>query len=91
MEMATIPDHVLYQRLNDETVLLDMDSGIYFGLTPVASRFWELLAGGMSPADASAVLLNEYEVDRLQLEADLTTLLGDLLRRKLIDLRTSAG
>ena len=38
-----ISEQVVTRRVGDETVLLNLESGIYFGLDPVGSRFFELL------------------------------------------------
>ncbi len=80
----TIPKYVLSESLNDETVVLDMSSGIYFGLSPVASRFWKLLGEGTARPQIEATLLNEFEVEPETLRADLDSLLSDLEGKKLI-------
>ena len=34
----------LFQELQGEAVLLNLKSGVYFGLDPVGTRIWELFA-----------------------------------------------
>lgn len=85
----TIPKHVLSESLNDETVLLDMSSGHYFGLSPVASRFWKLIGEGKSLQEAQGILLDEFDVEPTVLEADLQALLADLEAKKLVDRQTN--
>lgn len=80
-----IPAHVLCEQLNDETVLLDMRSGHYFGLPPVASSFWSHLQNGESVAQARAALLSEFDIDPETLERDLTAFLHDLEQKGLIE------
>ena len=80
----TIPKYVLSESLNDETVVLDMSSGVYFGLTPVASRFWKLLGEGSSREQIETVLLEEFDVEPDVLRADLDSLLSDLEGKKLV-------
>ncbi len=80
----TIPKYVLSESLNDETVVLDMSSGIYFGLSPVASRFWKLLGEGATRDRIEAVLLDEFDVEPEILSADLDALLVQLEGKKLI-------
>ena len=80
----TIPKYVLSESLNDETVVLDMSSGVYFGLSPVASRFWKLLGQGVTRPEIESTLLSEFEVDPETLRADLDNLLTDLEGKKLI-------
>jgi len=38
-----IPDDVLFRELDGEAVLLNLKTGIYFGLNPVATRMWQLI------------------------------------------------
>ncbi len=84
----TIPSHVLYESLGTETVLLDMSNGMYFGLTPVASRFWELLSQKKTGAEACAQIMREFDVSEDTLKHDLDDLLAELSSRKLISQQT---
>ena len=79
-----IPSHILSESLSGETILLDMSSGMYFGLSPVASRFWKLLADGSTREEIHSILLNEFDVEPEVLNTDLDSLLGDLEAKKLI-------
>lgn len=81
----TIPEHVLSESLSEETVLLDMSSGQYFGLSPVASRLWQLLGQGMSLEQTQVVLLDEFEVAHEVLRADVEDLMAQLASKKLIE------
>lgn len=47
-----VPPHVLARTVGDETVILDLASGSYFGLDPVGARVWQLLADGRNLAQA---------------------------------------
>jgi hypothetical protein len=80
----TIPKHILSESLNDETVVLDMSSGMYFGLSPVATRFWHLLNEGKTRDDIQTVLMEEFDVEVATLSADLDSLLAELEAKKLI-------
>ena len=85
----TIPKHVLSESLNDETVLLDMSSGLYFGLSPVASRYWQLLGEGATTAAARSTILDEFDVTPEVLDSDLDSLLAELESKKLIERQTN--
>jgi hypothetical protein len=82
--LITVPKHVLSESLNDETIVLDMDSGTYFGLSPVATRFWKLLGEGSTREEIQTILLEEFDVDSAVLSADLDSLLTNLEAKKLI-------
>ena len=74
----------MFQQLQEEAVLLNLDSGLYFGLDPIGTRIWNLLAEGQSLPQIVSTIMAEYEVDIEQCKADLLTLLGDLEAQGLV-------
>ena len=84
-----ISDQVLSQEVSGETVLLDLQSEFYFGLDKTGTRIWELLQSGVSIEDLIGTMLDEFEVDRETLEADLNALLGKLLEAGLVSVDPS--
>lgn len=78
-------------QLDDEAVLLDLDSGIYYGLDPVGARIWSLIAEPRTFAGIVEVLLEEYDVDRERCERDLAALLRHLEREGLAEIRPPAA
>ena len=81
----TIPDDVLFRELDGEGVLLNLKTGTYFGLNPVATRMWQLIAERRSLASVLDALLLEYTVDRAVLETDLLDLGRQLCAKGLAD------
>ena len=77
------PD-VLFQEVSGETVLLDLESEHYFGLDAVGTRIWGLIGEGVSVDAMVDTLLQEYEVERETLEADVAELLSRLAEAGLI-------
>jgi len=77
------PD-VLFQEVSGETVLLDLASEQYFGLDAVGTRIWALLNEGATADAVVETLLEEYEVERATLEADVAELLAGLAGAGLI-------
>ena len=69
-----IPADVVYRVLDEESVLLNLRNGTYFGLDPVGTRAWQLMVEHGSLARVLELLLEEYEVDRDVLERDLLSL-----------------
>ncbi|CAI8738484.1 MULTISPECIES: PqqD family protein [Methylococcus] len=84
--MITIPEPVVFEKVGEETVLLNLDTGFYFGLNPVGSHIWELLVATKNPASVLAALREEYDVEGEVLERDLANLIRDLAEKKLIEL-----
>ena len=79
-----MPDGVLVQELQGESVLLNVNTEYYYGLDEVGTRMWTVLSEAPSIADAIDTLLDEYEVERATLESDVSDLLNELLKKKLI-------
>ena len=75
---------VVARQVADETVLLDLESGTYYGLDLVGTRVWQLLQDGRSVGEVCDVLVEEYEVERTELEADIDALIADLIEKKLV-------
>mgnify|MGYP001555885497 FL=1 len=83
-DKVTIPEQVMARQVGEETVILDLVSGTYFGLDPVGARIWQLLDEGRTLAEVCASMLVEYEVSRDEIERDLTDLLAALVDKGLI-------
>lgn len=80
-----LSDNVVAREVGEETMLLDLASGTYFGLDPVGGRFWHLIEEGKSPPEARAALLDEYDVEPQVLDRDLEALLDSLAANGLLD------
>ena len=79
-----ISPEVLSQEVDGETVLLDMKGECYFGLDAIGTRIWQELKDGREPKSVVSVLLEEFDVDRETLEADLKRLIGELSEAGLV-------
>ena len=84
-----IPEQVMSRQVGDETVILDLASGMYFGLDPVGARIWQLLTEGHEIDAVVSTLLNEYEVPEDKLRQDVNTLVNELVSRGLVELSPS--
>ena len=80
----SIPPQVMSRLVDDETVLLDLASGMYFGLDGVGKRIWESVSEGNSLADTAAVITSEYEVEEEQALKDVIAFASDLVERGLL-------
>jgi hypothetical protein len=79
-----VADGVLTQTVTDEMVLLDLDSGFYFGLDAVATRMFEL-ACELPDADSVVEQLEtEFDAERPVLREDLEAFLGQLVEKGLV-------
>lgn len=88
---ARVPDGVLVQELQGESVFLNLASERYFTLDEVGTRMWRLLTQSDSIQAAYDQLLAEYDVAAEQLRSDLGDLLDRLVQHGLIELHEPAG
>jgi hypothetical protein len=79
-----VPDDVLFQDLNGEAVLLNVKTGIYFGLDRVGTRVWQLLAEHPVPSAIIGPLVDEFDVERERCERDVLSLLADMATHGLV-------
>jgi hypothetical protein len=79
-----IPEQVMARQVGEETVILDLASGTYFGLDAVGARIWQLASEGRTLAEVCAVLVEEYEVEAEQLGRDVEELANELAAHGLV-------
>jgi hypothetical protein len=80
----SIPPQVLSRLVGDETVLLDLESGMYFGLDGVGKRIWEKIGECLALGEIAEVIVSEYEVDKAQAQADVIEFVTNLVERGLL-------
>ena len=85
-KVILLPD-VLFQETNGEAVLLNIQSGQYFGLDSVGARMWEVFTSATSLRVARDILAAEYEVEPARLEEDLSQLIDKLAALGLLEVR----
>ena len=84
MSHVAINPSVIYRELAGEVVLLNLQSGVYYGLDQVGSRVWQLLMQSRGVDDVCAALLDEYDVSAETLRADVERLVGELSDKGLV-------
>ena len=83
-DRVTVPDDVLISNLQDESVILNLDSERYYGLDDVGTRFLSVLTTSESIETAYERLRNEYDVDPQILRTDLLALIENLIDQGLL-------
>lgn len=80
-----ISDQAIANAVADETVILHLGNGTYFGLDPIGARLWDALQAGETPASICESLLDTYDVEPEQLANDLRALLDELVSNDLVE------
>ena len=84
-DRVTVPDDVLISSLQDESVILNLDSERYYGLDDVGTRFMSVLTTSESIEIAYERLRDEYNVDPEVLREDLIALVERLIDQGLVE------
>ena len=84
-----VPEHVVFRAFATETVVLNLQSGVYHGVNQTGGRMLELLQEIGSVREVADRLAEEYAVPQETLENDLCELCVDMMDRGLIELNGS--
>ena len=79
-----VPEHVVHRNFGDETVILNLESGMYHGLNTTAARMLAVVGECDTVAEAIDPLAAEFEQPREVIEGDLLTLCRALSERGLV-------
>jgi hypothetical protein len=92
----TISDHSVVVAVKDqvscdlagEAAILNVKSGVYYGLDPVGARIWNLM---QEPRKVAEIQTDEFEVEPERCARHLASLLEELLAEGLIEIKSGAG
>jgi len=87
-DRVRIPDDVLISRLQEESVILNLDSERYYGLDDVGTRILNVLNASDSIETAYESLLEEYDIDGQVLREDLLALVESLANQGIVKVST---
>ena len=79
-----VSSSVVTREVGGEMVLMDLDSGTYFGLDAVGARAWQALEDGRTISELCAQIEEGFEVSPQKLRDDVMSLVGSLLEHKLV-------
>lgn len=84
----SIPEDIVFRDLAGEAVILNLGTGMYFGLNAVGTQIWRLISEGCSSEQIAATFLEEDEIAKARVQKDLDILLEQLNDVGLITLHT---
>ncbi len=77
-------------RLDDETVLLELEKGTYYGLNSVGTVIWDLIQQPQSIEAVYSTVLGKYNVDPEACKRDVLRLIEELRGAGLVELKPAA-
>lgn len=75
---------ILAANLENETVLMSVQNGAYFGMNDTGGRIWELVENPTTAVDMAGVLSSEYDIPEDDCCDRVMTYLGLLNEKELI-------
>jgi hypothetical protein len=83
-DTVVVPESVLSRELEGETVVLNLDTGIYFGLDTVGSVMWTEMRARSPLRAAAAALADAYDAPAAEIERDLLEFAETMLAKGLL-------
>jgi len=85
VDRAAAPAHVLVRFLEQESVLLNLETERYFGLDETGTRMWQVVTTSPSIDAAYQELLAEFDVEPELLRTNFAELLSRLVDNGLLE------
>lgn len=80
-------DDAVFRELEGESVLLNLETGMYYGLDAVGTRAWQLASSAGSLRAVRDALVEEYDAEPAVIERDLLALAESLVGKGLWTLK----
>ncbi|GAA6184574.1 PqqD family protein [Aliiglaciecola sp. NS0011-25] len=80
-----LSDKALFQKVVDETVILDSISGQYYTLDPIGTEMVEALTTGKSVSQVVALIEQSYDAQAENIQADLAELISKMSDKGLLE------
>jgi hypothetical protein len=88
-DRVAVPPNLLVRLLDNESVLLNLETERYFGVDETGTRMWQLVTAATSIDAAFQQLCDEYDVEPELLRANLAELLSRLIDNGLLQIVSS--
>jgi hypothetical protein len=79
-----VADSVVFRELDSEAIILNLETGTYFGLDGVGTQIWQRLERQESIDAVVAALVAEFDVESDRARADVLGLIGQLIHHGLM-------
>lgn len=77
-------DNVLFQKVDNETVILEPETGQYFTLDPIGTFMIENLQLGLTLSQVTENVLKTYKASKNEVETDLQDLINNMVSQGLL-------
>lgn len=75
---------VVWRLISDEAVVLNLESGHYYGLNKTGSIIWQLLALNKTPKEIALKIAEKYEISPKVVSSDVNSAIETFEREGLV-------
>jgi hypothetical protein len=86
-----LPDYVVHRTFVAETVVLNIQTGLYHGLNPMGGHMLEVLNESADVRSAAEQVASEYDQDPDVVTDDFVAFCSDLLERGLVEVESEGA
>lgn len=79
-----LKEKVLFQKVVDETVILEPETGQYFTLDAIGTFMLEQIQAGLTLVEVADKVISIYDVKKPKAEQDLKNLIAEMQRNGLV-------
>jgi hypothetical protein len=83
-EIFTIDPNIIYRRIDEEIILINLKTERIFILNNTGAKLWDYLSEGLTAEQIRSRLLDEFDVEATQLEFELERMIKELTSEKFI-------
>jgi hypothetical protein len=73
-----------HERLDDQVIMINLETGAYFALEATAADCWVALAAGAGLDDIVSDVVSRYDVDRARAETDVEVFVDAMVNEGLV-------
>lgn len=84
-------EEVVAKLIEDEAILINLVSGVYYSMDGCGARVWSLIEAGAALETIIATLASEYDVPMPRASEDVRRLIAELLEQRLVFAADSAS
>lgn len=88
---TVVPRHVVHRQFAAETVLLNVETGHYYGMDTIGARFFAVLQGSGTVQAAVHTLTAEFEGPPDRIREDMVKFCEELVSKGLLELTGPGG
>jgi hypothetical protein len=82
-QVVAVSEDAVFRELDGEAVVLNLESGVYYGLDPVGTAIWRAIEPRGTLRQALERVAGEFIADPATVESDLIELAANLLDKGL--------